>query len=678
MTHQIERYQAFLQQTRGLSFDDYDALWRWSISELDAFWLSLWEFFDLQSPTPFERALCEDRMPGAVWFRGATLNYAAQALRHVDAATAAGRPAIVASDETLLAQAALTELSWPELRRQVASLAASLQAMDVQPGDRVVAYLPNIPQTVVAFLAVASVGAVWSVCSPDMGPVAVLDRFKQIAPKVLIAADGYVYGGQSFDRMGLLQDLLAELPSVAHLVLVPVLNPEADATLLATPELQAHAFAELTAQDLAFEPLLLPFDHPLWIVYSSGTTGLPKPIVHSHGGIVVEALKGGVLHNDLGPDDRFHWYSSTGWIMWNSQVGALLGGTTICLFDGSPAGPRQQPDWGVLWRFAALARVSFFGAGAAFYASCQKSGVEPQAEGDLAALRAIGSTGSPLSDDGYDWIWAHCPQVDGRNIWIACISGGTDFAGAFLAGLPTLPVRRGQMQCRCLGAAVLAFSEPDANGVGQPLIDSVGELVCTRPIPSMPLHFWGDTGGQRLQESYFDMYRSAAGAGIWRHGDWLRITPEGGAIIYGRSDATINRHGIRMGTAELYRAVEALPEVLDSLVVDLEYLGQDSYMPLFVQLRDGLSLDAALIKRLKDVIKAALSARHVPNEIFQVTAIPRTLSGKKMELPIKKLLQGAAADSVLKRDAMANADAVDWFAAFAQRRLAGQIAPSAR
>jgi acetoacetyl-CoA synthetase len=672
MTYQIERYQAFLQQTRGLAFDDYDALWRWSTTELDAFWLSLWEFFELQSPTPFERALCEDRMPGAVWFRGATLNYAAQALRHVDGAQAAGRPAIVASDETQLAQGTLTELSWPELRRQVAALAAALQAMDVQPGDRVVAYLPNIPQTVVAFLAVASIGAVWSVCSPDMGPVAVLDRFKQIAPKVLIAADGYVYGGQSFDRMGLLSDLLAELPSVAHLVLVPVLNPQAEARRLAKPGLQAHEFSALTAaQDLAFEPLLLPFDHPLWIVYSSGTTGLPKPIVHSHGGIVVEALKGGVLHNDLGPDDRFHWYSSTGWIMWNAQVGALLGGTTICLFDGSPAGPRQQPDWGVLWRFAALARVSFFGAGAAFYASCQKAGVEPQAEGNLAALRAIGSTGSPLSDDGYDWIWAHCPQVDGRNIWIACIAGGTDFAGAFLAGLPTLPVQRGQMQCRCLGAAVQAFSEPDANGVGQPLIDSVGELVCTRPIPSMPLHFWNDVGGQRLQESYFDMYRSAAGEGIWRHGDWLRITPEGGAIIYGRSDATINRHGIRMGTAELYRAVEALPEVLDSLVVDLEYLGKDSYMPLFVQLRDGLSLDAALIKRLKDVIKAALSARHVPNDIFQVTAIPRTLSGKKMELPIKKLLQGAAADSVLKRDAMANADAVDWFAAFAEKRLRG-------
>ena len=662
--HQIERYQQFLKTTRGLEFASYDALWLWSITELDAFWLSLWDFFELRSPTPFERALCEDSMPGAVWFRGATLNLAAQALRHADAGAAAGRPALIASDETLLARGELRETSWPELRRQVASFASALtNEMGVQPGDRVAAYLPNTAQTVIAFLAVASVGAVWSVCSPDMGPVAVLDRFRQIEPKVLIATDGYIYGGQSFDRMALVTDLLAQLPSVKHAVLVPSLNASADGSGWVSPTRQAHHFAALTAGDVAFEPLMLPFDHPLWIVYSSGTTGLPKPIVHGHGGIVIEALKGGVLHNDLTPEDRYHWYSSTGWIMWNSQVNALLGGATVCLFDGSPAGPRDRPDWGTLWRFAALAGITFFGAGAAFYASCLKAGVEPQGEGDLSALRAIGSTGSPLADESYDWIWAHCPKVDGQDIWIACISGGTDFAGAFLAGNPALPVRRGQMQCRCLGAAVQAFSED-----GQPLIDEVGELVCTRPIPSMPLYFWGDLDGSRYRDSYFDMYRGPNGEGIWRHGDWLRITPEGGAIIYGRSDATINRHGIRMGTSELYRAVEALPEVLDSLVVDLEYLGRDSYMPLFVQLREGQTLDAALTQKLKAVIREALSARHVPNEIFQVAAIPRTLSGKKMELPVKKLLQGAAADTVLKRDAMANADAVDWFVSFAATR----------
>ena len=654
-THQIERYQQFLRDTRGLQFDGYDALWRWSVSELDAFWLSAWEFFELQSATPFERALCEERMPGAVWFRGATLNLVAQVMRHVDAADG---PAIVASNESLLAHGALTEMSWPELRRQVSSLAQALKGMGVQPGDRVVAYLPNVPQTMVSFLAVASIGAVWSVCSPDMGPVAVLDRFQQIEPKVLIAGDGYLYGGQAFDRMATVRELLQALPSVAHVVLVPVLDSMADEEALASSGRATHVFGNLISDHVPFEPAILPFDHPLWIVYSSGTTGLPKAIVHSHGGILLEGLKCGVLHNDVGPEDRFFWYSSTGWIMWNSQVNALLGGTTVCMFDGSPAGPRGEPDWGTLWRFAATTKASFFGAGAAFYASCLKAGIEPQQQGDLSALRAIGSTGSPLSDECYDWIWAKCPKVEGRDIWISCIAGGTDFAGAFLVGNAMLPVHRGQMQCRALGAAVYAFDER-----GQALTDEVGELVCTRPIPSMPLRFWNDAEDRRYLESYFEMY-----PGVWRHGDWLRITPEGGAIIYGRSDATINRHGIRMGTAELYRAVEALPEVLDSLVVDLEYLGRESYMPLFVQLREGLALDEALVRRLKDSIRTALSARHVPNEIFQVTGIPRTLSGKKMELPIKKLLMGAAADTVMKRDAMANAGAVDWFVAFAEGR----------
>ncbi|MDN3918975.1 acetoacetate--CoA ligase [Roseateles violae] len=688
MPHQIERYQQFLRQSRGLEFDDYEALWRWSVTELDAFWLSLWDFFELQSATPFERALCEERMPGARWFEGASLNLAAQVLRHAAAGEAAGRPALIACNESLLARGELQELSWPELRRQVGTLAHRLRhELGVQRGDRVVAYLPNIPQTLVAFLAVASVGAIWSVCSPDMGPVAVLDRFRQIEPKVLIAGDGYVYGGQSFERLGLIAELLDALPSVEHLLLVPVLAADAPAPQGLRPAV--HRFDDLLAGAQRLEPEPLPFDHPLWIVYSSGTTGLPKPIVHGHGGIVLEALKGGVLHNDVGPADRYHWYSSTGWIMWNSQINALLGGASVCVYDGSPSGPRPElggPDWGTLWRFAALARVSFFGAGAAFYASCLKAGVRPQQLGDLSALRAVGSTGSPLSDECYDWIWAQCPKVDGRDIWIACISGGTDFAGAFLCGNPSLPLRRGQMQCRALGAAVQAFDEQ-----GRALVDAVGELVCTRPLPSMPLYFWNDVDpqgadgaalprgsspglgrpgagliGQRYHDSYFDMY-----PGIWRHGDWLRITPEGGGIIYGRSDATINRHGIRMGTAELYRAVEALPEVLDSLVVDLEYLGRDSYMPLFVQLREGLVLDAALTQRLKEAIRTALSARHLPSEILQVAAIPRTLSGKKMELPVKKLLLGAEPASVLKRDAMANADSIDWFVAFAAGRRAG-------
>ncbi|HEY0858385.1 MAG TPA: acetoacetate--CoA ligase [Albitalea sp.] len=703
----ILHFTRWLARERGLRFDPtshegYDALWRWSVGDLRAFWSALWDYFDLQSPTPYRNVLDDDVMPGARWFDGAQLNYAQQVFRHADAAHAAGHPAIVFQNEAMADRGELQHIAWPQLRQQVALLAAALRGMGVQPGDRVAAILPNTPQAAIAFLAVASIGAVWSVCSPDMGPVAVLDRFRQIEPKALIACDGYRYAGVVHDRLPLLHTLLGELPSVhdvvlwrqeglrqaqpdpstgsgrtgggaslslpvrAELVEAPapiVLNLSKDA-----PVLRWHDFERLTADTHALlTPTWLPFDHPLWIVSSSGTTGLPKPIVHGHGGVMLEGLKLMQLHNDIGPSvetgNRFHWYSSTGWIMWNCQMSGLLGGTTICLFDGAPGGRSGAPDWGTLWRFAGTSGASFFGAGAAFYASCLKAGLEPTSSADLSRLRAVGSTGSPLAAECYRWVWAQLPKVGGRDIWLTSISGGTDFAGGFIAGLPTLPVVEGEMQCRCLGAAVEAWSEPDENGRGQPLIDEVGELVCTRPMPSMPLYFWNDPDGRRYRESYFDMY-----PGVWRHGDWLRITPRGGAIIYGRSDATINRHGIRMGTSELYRAVEALPEVLDSLVVDLEYLGRESYMPLFVVLREGLTLDDALEQRLKAVIREALSARHVPNEIFQVRAIPRTLSGKKMELPVKKLLLGHPPDKVLNADAMANADSVAWFVQFAQGR----------
>lgn len=664
---QITRYTRWLEQQSALHFDPnttegYEALWRWSVDNLDEFWASIWRYFDVQSPTPYSTVLVEDTMPGAQWFRGAQLNYAHQVFRHADSAHAAGHPAIVFQNERMREHGELQEVTWPELRRQVASLAAHLRDLGVGEGDRVVAFLPNTPQAAVAFLAVVSLGAVWSVCSPDMGPVAVLDRFRQIEPKVLIACDGYVYGGAAYERMSVLEGLLNELPCVQHVVLWRYLDEAASPTRLSSSTRQVHDFNALTADDAKLEPKWVSFDHPLWVVYSSGTTGLPKPIVHGHGGVVLEAIKMLGLHNNLGATvdtgDRYHWYSATGWIMWNSQIAGLLLGTTICIYDGSPSGKSGQPDWSTLWRFADDAKATFLGAGSAFFASCLKADVRPKEILELTHLRALGATGSPLATECYRWACEYVPKVDGKNIWLSVVSGGTDFAGAFIAGLPTLPVVEGEMQCRCLGAAIEAW-----NDKGEPLVDEVGELVCSKPMPSMPLYFWNDPGNRRYHDSYFDMF-----PGVWRHGDWVRITPTGGAVIYGRSDATINRYGIRMGTSELYRAVEVQAEVLDSLVVDLEYLGRESYMPLFVVLREGITLDPKLDRRLREAIKTALSARHVPNEIVQVTAIPRTLSGKKMELPVKKLLMGAPPEQVFKLDAMANADCVPWFVEFAKRR----------
>ncbi len=655
----IRLYQDWLQARRGLSFDSYQALWEWSVRDLPAFWQSIWDYFELQSPTPHSQVLSEDRMPGARWFEGAQFNYAWQVLRHVQPAHAAGFPAIISRNE----KGDHGELTWPELRRQVASLALHLKAQGLEPGDRVAAYLPNIPEAMVAFLAVASFGGVWSICAPDMGTNAVLDRFKQITPRVLIACDGVRYGGKDHDRTAVVAELKAALPSVQHVLIHR--NLGADTRALPAFTEWSETIARSGSEVDAFEPMWLPFDHPLWIVYSSGTTGLPKPIVHGHGGIVLVMLGAGALHNDIGcsydPNswgERYHWYSSTGWVMWNAQLAGLLAGATCCIYDGNPGGSKEHPDWSVLWRFAEDLGVTFFGAGAAFFSNCMKAGVDLSNYPGLKKVRALGTTGSPLSEDVQRWGTQQFEQLGVRDIWWCNISGGTDFAGAFIGGNRELPQVPGQMQCRELGAAVEAWNEQ-----GRPVIGEVGELVCTRPIPSMPLYFWNDEGNKRYLSSYFDMY-----PGVWRHGDWLRIGHDGGCIIYGRSDATINRHGLRMGTSELYSAVEALPEVLDSMVVDLEYLGRESYMPLFVVLRPGIALDAALKAKVAGAIRTALSPRFVPDEIVQVPEIPRTLSGKKQELPIKKLLLGQPLEKVVNRDAMANPQCLEWYVAFARNR----------
>lgn len=641
----LYQYMQWLAAERGQHFSDYQALWQWSTDHIEDFWESIWQYFAIKSSVPYSSVLAERIMPGAKWFEGSRLNFAEQIFRFNTDAASAGKTAIIARSETR----ATVELSWRALREQVTAVANTFRALGVGPGDRVVAYLPNTPEAAIAFYACASIGAIWSSCSPDMGSSSVLDRFKQIDPKLLLAVDGYRYGGKDFDRLSVVDAMRTELTTLEHIILLPYLDSTASLHgTMPWAELFTHPAAH--AQAIQFEQL--PFDHPLWILYSSGTTGMPKPIVHGHGGSLLESIKGHALHLDLGEDDRFLWFSTTGWVMWNAQVTGLLVGATICIYDGNPG----YPDMRTLWQFAEQTQLTFIGAGAAFFANCMKAGIEPSTLADLRSLRAVGSTGSPLASDAYQWIYQHV----GSDIMLASISGGTDTAAAFVGSCPILPLYAGEMQCRALGVAAHALDDH-----GKSLIDEVGELVMTLPMPSMPLYFWNDPENRRYLESYFEHY-----AGLWRHGDWIRITARGGAIIYGRSDATINRYGIRMGTAEIYRVVEELPEVLDSMVVDLEYLGRESYMPLFVVLRAGVTLDAALEQTLRNKIRTQLSARHVPNDIFAVDEIPRTLTGKKMELPIKKLLLGMPLEKIANPDAMSNPGSLAFYADFARLRSA--------
>ncbi len=634
----LTAYTEWLRSDRGLDFADYASLWKWSTDDPDGFWRSIWDYFDVIHDGEFERALGSDEMPGAKWFEGTRLNYAEHIFRDRDP----DEVAILAATET----EPLAELTWGDLRSRVAAAAAGLKAIGVRPGDRVAGYVANTPETIVAFLAVASIGAIWSSCSPDFGTGAVSDRFSQIEPKVLFAVDGYTYGGRDFDRRQVVADLVETMPSIERVVVMANLDPEPDLTPIA----EAVGWDEFLASDpdAPLEFTRVPFDHPLWILYSSGTTGLPKPIVQGQGGILLEMLKKMHLHVDAKPGDRVFWFTTTGWMMWNFLTSCLLTKAAIVLYDGNPG----HPDMSALWQLAADAEVTCFGTSASYLSACIKDGVEPGAGRDLSRLRAVGSTGSPLAPEGFDWVYEHI----GTDTWLFSTSGGTDLCTAFVGGVPTLPVSRGELQGRALGAAVESWDE-----AGHPHIGEVGELVITKPMPSMPLYLWGDEDGSRYRDSYFDTY-----PGIWRHGDWIEITERGTAIIYGRSDSTINRGGIRMGTSEIYRAVLADEAIADALVVDVPKKGTEGWMPLFVVLSEGAVLDDDLKKRVAAQVRTRCSPRHVPNEMVVVTEVPRTLSGKLLEVPVKRILTGTPVDKAASRDSMANPDSLDFFVEYAR------------
>jgi acetoacetyl-CoA synthetase len=627
----MTRYMQWLRDHRGLRFASYDELWRWSVEDLDGFWASLWEFFAVGGPTPGP-ALAERRMPGARWFPGTTLNHAELSLRRHD-----DHPALLFGNEG----GELGALSYAELGRRVAAVAAGLRRLGVARGDRVVAYLPNVPETVVALLATASIGAVWSSCAPEFGVSSVVDRFAQIEPKVLVAVDGYRYNGTWHDRRDALAEIRRRLPTLKATVLVGGSAAGQGGTVAWERLLEDGAGAELV-----FEPV--GFDHPLWVLYSSGTTGLPKAIVHGHGGIALELLKSISLHLDLGPADCFFWFTTTGWMMWNFLVGGLLGGSTVVLYDGSPG----HPDMGALWRFAERTGTTYFGTSAAFVLASAKAGVEPAREVDLSALHSIGSTGSPLPPEGFAWLYQHVAP----DVLVGSTSGGTDVCTSFVTSCPLLPVHPGEIQCRALGAKVESFDDQ-----GRPVVGQVGELVVTEPLPSMPLFLWNDPDGERYRDSYFSTW-----PGVWRHGDWLEVTDRGTCIISGRSDSTLNRGGVRMGTAEFYRVVEGLDEVVDSLVVDVSDPGGEGRLLLFVVLRPGTELGDDLQRRIRAVVRTELSPRHVPDRIHSIAEVPRTLSGKKLEVPVKRVLAGVPLERAVSEGALANPKAIHEVVALAR------------
>ncbi|MBO4254194.1 acetoacetate--CoA ligase [Streptomyces griseorubiginosus] len=618
---------------------DYAALHRWSVTDLEGFWAAVWEYFDIDADTPYEHVLAEERMPGARWFTGATLNYAHHALRNLGT----DRPAIIALDENGSGH----QLTGERLRLLVASVAATLRDLGVGQGDRVVGYLPNTPHAIVAFLAAASLGAVWSVCGQDYAPRAAADRFAQLEPTVLIAADGYLFNGVTHDRRDAVLELAGSLPTLKATLLVDHVGlpwPEGNRPSLAIPWEDASTRTE----ELAFTAV--PFDHPLWVVFSSGTTGLPKGIVHGHGGVLLEHLKTLALHSDLGPGDRLLWYTTTHWMMWNLVVSTLLTGATTCTYDGSPA-PHAKPD--VLWELAARHRVTVFGTSPQFLLGMAKFGIDPSAH-DLSSIRVVGCTGSALPASAYPWVRDHV----GDRVLLASISGGTDVVSGFAGSAPNTPVWAGELSAPHLGVALAAY---DAEGM--PVVDQVGELVVTRPMPSMPLYFWNDPDGSRYHDAYFASY-----PGVWRHGDWITLTGHGSVIVHGRSDSTLNRNGVRLGSADIHDVVERLPEIAEALVIGAEEPDGGYWMPLFVVPAAGTTLDDALRDRIREAIRTGASPRHVPDEIIEVPGIPHTRTGKKVEVPIKRLLQGAPVEQVVNPAAVDAPDLIDCFARLGAER----------
>ncbi len=642
---QVTRFHAWAAEHHGAPAPvpgdpaaSYAALHRWSVAELERFWQAVTEWCDVRFSSPYERVLADPAMPGATWFPGATLNYAEHALRTAEDPARAHEPALLHVDETHEPR----PVTWAELRAQVGSLAAELRRLGVRPGDRVSAYVPNIPQAVVALLATAAVGGVWTSCAPDFGARSVLDRFQQVEPVVLFTVDGYHYGGKRHDRADAVTELRAGLPTLRAVVHIPLLGtPAPDGAL----EWEALTSAGV---EPVFEQV--PFDHPLWVLYSSGTTGLPKAIVQSQGGILVEHVKQLALHCDLGPGDRFFWYTSTGWMMWNFLVSGLLVGSTVVLYDGSPG----YPDTAAQWRVAERTGATLFGTSAAYVMACRKADVHPGRDFDLSRVKCVATTGSPLPPDGFRWLH----DAVAADMWIASVSGGTDVCSCFAGAVPTLPVHIGELQAACLGTDLQAW---DAHG--EPVVDEVGELIVAAPMPSMPIRFWNDPDGTRYRDSYFEMF-----PGVWRHGDWITLTSRGSVVIHGRSDSTLNRQGVRMGSSDIYEAVERLPEIRESLVIGVEQPDGGYWMPLFVHLAPGATLDEALLARIKHTIREQLSPRHVPDEVIEVTGVPHTLTGKRIEVPVKRLLQGTPLEKAVNPGSVDNVELLHFYEKLGRER----------